>query len=679
MSRAVPAAVFLAVFALLLGAAHPAFQLDDSPETAAAVANLSVQHAPGYPSATLAGRLALAIPAGGPYFRLNVLAAALAAGVAAACAAAVPALLPVPGAAAAGAVAGLAFAFLPQAWDGGLSGKGIIYSSSILLLMAALGLALRARATGAPRALAGSFLVFGIALAGHWMTAACLVPALLWLAPPRSAREWATCAFVAALGLSLYLQLPLSAAREPCWGDPGTTAGLFDILARRSFTPHVAVKPAGLLPLQLLYGSFAPLREGGVAFLLLAFAGGAVLWRVRRPAAVALAGTSAVLVAAVALATNPVHVVNGDLILWLLDRFYLPLLAAAAVAAGAGLAGMAAALPRPAGRAALAVAALLPAVLLIRNMTDRDHSRDFAGHDCARNMVAGLAGPSTILAEADYQCFPLEALIGVDDGGEGRRLVITNPFLRRGWGWRRLSRSLPYAAEVARTPGMNWDGRIGVLAERLRAAGPVYHLPLCTNPAFLRSLQCRGLIFEVLPPGARPQPPSRDSVASLFRRLRLRGLLAERPLRDPAALSVLDVYPMARAAPAAGALVRKDPKEALAIMRGALPWPGHFGRAMLLLSCGRMLAEGGWYSEAEGAFQKACRIRPYDPDSVTNLATARAAQGGPRRSAAAMKALRWVLDRYPNHASARANLAALEARLAGMRRAGPVQGLVPLP
>ena len=50
--------------------------------------------------------------------------------------------------------------------------------------------------------------------------------------------------------------------------------------------------------------------------------------------------------------------------------------------------------------------------------------------------------------------------------------LVTNPFLRRAWGWRRLSRGLPLAAEVAQaimrsTPFMNWMWRVVVSSTRV--------------------------------------------------------------------------------------------------------------------------------------------------------------------------------------------------------------------
>src|SRR5688572_27481925 len=77
------ALVGLGWFAAFLRALAPTVGAEDAGEFAAAAAGLGVGHAPGYPLHALAGRLAMALPAGDPAFRLNLLSAMAAAGAAA--------------------------------------------------------------------------------------------------------------------------------------------------------------------------------------------------------------------------------------------------------------------------------------------------------------------------------------------------------------------------------------------------------------------------------------------------------------------------------------------------------------------------------------------------------------------------------------------------------------------
>src|SRR2546422_654600 len=68
--------VFLAGLGLYVGTLSPVFQGDDSPETTAACVTLGIQHPPGYPLQTLAGRVASLCPLGNPGWRVNLAAAA---------------------------------------------------------------------------------------------------------------------------------------------------------------------------------------------------------------------------------------------------------------------------------------------------------------------------------------------------------------------------------------------------------------------------------------------------------------------------------------------------------------------------------------------------------------------------------------------------------------------------
>ena len=69
----------LALWGVYVRTASPAFPPDDSPETITAAATLGIQHPPGYPLATLLGRVAVAaIPLGPPAVRVDLLSALLA-------------------------------------------------------------------------------------------------------------------------------------------------------------------------------------------------------------------------------------------------------------------------------------------------------------------------------------------------------------------------------------------------------------------------------------------------------------------------------------------------------------------------------------------------------------------------------------------------------------------------
>src|SRR5207249_5008265 len=145
----------------------------------------------------------------------------------------------------------------------------------------------------------------------------------------------------------------------------------------------VAAKPAAVGLAQAAWNLLVPLREGGMGFLLLAALGAPAL-AVRRPRpALALTAGAVATALAVAAIANPIHRRTGELVLWFTAPFLLPVLAAAAAAFGAAAAGT--------GRWRPAVRSLMGATILFNiaaGLTDRDHRRDFLGHDFGRNMLA---------------------------------------------------------------------------------------------------------------------------------------------------------------------------------------------------------------------------------------------------------------------------------------------------
>jgi len=659
------AGLFLGAFALYLGSLHPAFQLDDSPWTITACVNLGTQHAPGYPVLTLLGRAAASLPVGSVYFRVNSLAAALGAGGAVLAAAFASALFPGGAGLAAACAAAGSLAASRVWWECALSAKGGLYLLNWLLVTGAVLALLRPGRRAVPLA---SFLL-GLAAAGHWMTAVWWLPVLAAAGRPWDRRRAATALLVATLGASLYLQLPLCAGRDPAWGNPATARELGDTVMRRAFLPQAGMRRASLTWLQAGYGLLTPVREGGLAFALLALAGSAALWRSRRRALGLLAAGPALTLASVAVMANPVHLSTGQLYLWLSDRFHLPFLGALAIASAAGILLLRRALPARAAPAVWAFAFLVPVASGLGRIGTMNHSSDYLGHDYAVNMLSGARPPAAVLAEADYQSFPVWAPLAVDATAPGIVFVITNPFLDRPEGWRRLARRLPEARGLERLgpplrgrPDAAASARLAMLVDRLGASGPVYHPSMCSFADLRQRLAFHGLLFEIGKPGAKRLPPAESDVARVFARLRLRGLWTEAPAKDEAAYSVLDTYGQLLAMPGIALFRAGRLDAAVASLRRALALPGRVNRSMVLDLIGQASGRLRRYDEAEAAFRGAAGIQPHNLDLWTNVATACAAQGN---TAEAMALFRWVLARNPRHRAALANLAALRARLAG--------------
>ncbi|HVM31753.1 MAG TPA: DUF2723 domain-containing protein [bacterium] len=226
--------LFLAAFAFLLAGVNPSFYADDSAETLTAAATLGIPHPPGYPLFTLLGRLFSLLPLGGLGFRVNLLSAILASlnclllfevfakGFGLARRLALPlSLFWVVGA---------------TSFPAALSAKTGIYELSVALLLAVV-LALFQRRWEA----AG--LGAGLALANHWMIFLALSPGLWWFARDQEKPGGRTVPALwralwgLAAGLSLYLFLPLRAARGPLlnWGDPVSWAAFGFDLARAQY------------------------------------------------------------------------------------------------------------------------------------------------------------------------------------------------------------------------------------------------------------------------------------------------------------------------------------------------------------------------------------------------------------------------------------------------------------
>lgn len=270
-----PAAVFLACWALYLPTLNPAFRADDSPETIAAAVTLGIQHPPAYPLHTLVGRLASRVPLGSPAWRLNLMAAFFGA-LACALLASLGLLLgrrygaqrgleespALQAGAVVGAVAGLALGASSTYWAQALAAKGGIYTlhqaldAGLLLLMVHWADGLERRpAAGLAQALSrpslqAAVLLAALGLSNHWETQALFLPsvgvlAALVLLPlardPRSRRAWglplARLGLLVAAGLGIYLFLPLRARQSPFlnWGNPRDWKQFWWVLLRQEY------------------------------------------------------------------------------------------------------------------------------------------------------------------------------------------------------------------------------------------------------------------------------------------------------------------------------------------------------------------------------------------------------------------------------------------------------------
>jgi len=208
----------------------------DGGDLVTAIAVSGVPHPTGYPTYVLLGRLFLTIPIGEPAFRvtlLSLVATALAGGLAAflfARAAGVRSW----GSILAGLAVGLTFGLAPLPWSQAVIAEvhGLNALFLVLALLLAADLSDPDRASRSRLTVFALGLVCGLALGNH-LTFALVLPAVavaLWNRCKReSARLYFGAAAGFALGLLVYLYLPLAARAHPPvnWGDASSWSGFW--------------------------------------------------------------------------------------------------------------------------------------------------------------------------------------------------------------------------------------------------------------------------------------------------------------------------------------------------------------------------------------------------------------------------------------------------------------------
>ncbi len=225
--------VFFAGLVLYFGSARPDMMWGDSADFVLCSHFLGVPHPTGYPLMTLAGKLALYIPAGALGFRFGLLSAFIAAallGVFFRLAASLTRNIPVA------LYASVILALSSFLWDQALAVE--VYALNLMFCMFLLGLMLPGG--GGSRALAAFFFVGALGLGNHGTL---VFPALmlgavgLFMERRRFARAFFTGGFLILLGLILYLCLPLFSARSPVfdWNHPLTFGNFINLLSGYDF------------------------------------------------------------------------------------------------------------------------------------------------------------------------------------------------------------------------------------------------------------------------------------------------------------------------------------------------------------------------------------------------------------------------------------------------------------
>lgn len=230
--RWVPGAVWLGLFAFHVFCAGGAVvPYRDTGEMVVDAHTLGVAHPPGYPLYTLAGKAFGLISLGNPAYRLNVFSAFAAAFLG------LVVFLFLRPAAGAGAALAAAALWATSPSGGELAAVSEMYSLWLLGLVLAFAAVWRLlRDGGSFRAWAALAFFVGLGC-GVRTDFALLAPAFLYAFWKAGRARWAlplACFF--ALGLSIFLYLPLRSAQQPLidWNDPEQFSRLLGSLLRRS-------------------------------------------------------------------------------------------------------------------------------------------------------------------------------------------------------------------------------------------------------------------------------------------------------------------------------------------------------------------------------------------------------------------------------------------------------------
>ena len=509
------AVVWLAAFAANLLALAPDQALEDTAELLACALGFGNAHPPGYPLHALACRLAMALPAGSPGFRGNLLSAAATATAALAAFRVASDLARRLGGAAtaAGLGAAAAFAASPTVWwHATMADKYPLFAMLFALAVAALW---RLYAERDPRSMLAASFWSGAALAQHMM-GLYLLPALLWAA-------WRTRGLRTAVLATVFLLLPFSvklvyppvrSAADPVvnWGVPDRAGRLVRYLAAAGFSDrfYAPTQASEMVARSAAHVARVARDESGPE-LVLAAVGLAALWGGVRAAAV---GALSIAAANLAIAMP-----FRDALIF--GQMYIPAIWLASVLAGAG-AGALAARWRPAAAAAVLLA-VFPAW---RAAPAAFQSRAYAAPDHFRNESALLPPRAFVLAQQEACLAPLWYARESDPVWRGLELATFGDLNPAGPGRARLDRHLGARAALLR----GYDDGEPALARMSAMRGRVF-LGLKAMPLPSRGMRWHGLLCTA-DPGALAGWSLDPATERLWRAVRWRGLANPRTLRE---------------------------------------------------------------------------------------------------------------------------------------------------
>ncbi len=419
------AAAFVS-FLVYLKTLAPTITGGDSGELITAAYTLGIAHPPGYPAWCLLGKLFSSLPIGDVAYRLNLM-SAFWASLAIGCLSLT--VLELTGKKAAALSAALIVAFSRDYWDQSLTAE--VYSLNIFFVSLSFLFFMSWRKSGKVDFLYAWALVSGLSLTHHntILPVIFLCGLSLLAFSPRLSfdlKKLSVLTLLFALGLSLYVYLPIRSASNPPmdWGNPETLSATLDHILRKQYAFGFTERPRELVVflkqawvlLRLLHEQFT------FVFLLASVFGGIKLYRNdKRMLALFV---SIILVSSFGLAALINFEVEREAI-ETVRPFLLPAYFFVALLIGIGLSGIIDLLQsgRGQGFAPLINASLilLPAIPLSLNYTKVDKSEYLYADVYAHDLLATLDQNAILFSTSDHTAFPLIYLQAV----EGERPDIT--------------------------------------------------------------------------------------------------------------------------------------------------------------------------------------------------------------------------------------------------------------
>ncbi|MBI5622855.1 MAG: DUF2723 domain-containing protein [Elusimicrobia bacterium] len=602
--RLEPLLLFLAFLLLDVSGMAPGITFGDSGELAAAGANLSVAHAPGYPlHALLAKAFGSAFPWGGWAYRTNLLTAVLTA----ACLAVLASALRLAGLSRLSRIGAVLFLGLCGLWRHS-SSVTEVFGLHLLALSAAAWVVCRfPDRLWEPRPAAAVGLCLGLGLANHH-TLVLALPAVLWQAwqrRPSGTKLWPGLAaglILGCCGMACYLYLPIRSLADPPldWGDPTTIERFIAVLLRKDYGSFALTVDGGAsasrwsqVPRYLGF-TFKELGAPASALALIGLAG----WR--RLATPVTLGFPVLL----AVLAGPFFLFLGNppfdsQTSYALERFFLASWVGAAFLVACGLQTLSELSPRAA--AALLAVPLVSAGLGLRSWSMR---WDLAAYDYGRNILKTLPEKASLFMDGGDDTFYSLAYL--------TQAQAMRPDLRLADRGGLVFRS-PYGPDFRGLSRADKEGRRLAVETPLAEAGALFYSTLkdALLPGY--ALAPVGLLRKPARSGGLLPPDPWD-----FYSLRYSEPLLERHYRHRALVALYPVMTAARLA-AQGKTLQAMSELSLARSLGPdVPWlKPVVGRQLEVLGFDAVQRKD-WVS-AEAAYAAVCELDPGHLKAWRNL------------------------------------------------------------